>query len=572
MKILIYHPEINHDHELVKHLKAHRVGVLVPQEITSAHDLLTVINMHGKSIDLAIIHREVILKNDQDGLSIVKAILSDKTQSDLPILLTTGEWSTTQCAQHQSTSQGCHAYLQMPLKVSAILNTIDQVLGTALAKEPPALVTKTVVSPKNKKEVFQLLKNVDQSVPSIEVLEVSQLFGKSESSDHEEDGFELAPPTSDIILPSSASSMVPSHASKESGGIEISASEGSFELELSPSMMKSEDETSEEDSSEHDIAIEAAISPSASEWIPEESIQEQAPNELPEQHFEEPVHAISDSSFDLVSDSVNEESHESVSLAPTFTPAAVLPSTPTVTPTPMMAFSQPMGDAVVPGGAAHSPDLETLKNYLLLREHDVAALAAQLRTARLEVSTLRESLDKEQSRAMDFESQIKQQQSQQTLQERERLILIQNLEQEVDDLKRESKTKNDKTRLLEIQIKDTLNEMDRIKDRVKTDIRKIRVREKELENRLEIMKKDSEAMLTAREHQIIELKRKVDLLEFNLDVTQDQYSKEKLKVAELRDKLERAAQIVRSAGGLLFSSESISRTSVRSGHKHEDVA
>jgi hypothetical protein len=81
-----------------------------------------------------------------------------------------------------------------------------------------------------------------------------------------------------------------------------------------------------------------------------------------------------------------------------------------VTPTPMMAFSQPMGDAVVPGGAAHSPDLETLKNYLLLREHDVAALAAQLRTARLEVSTLRESLDKEQSRAMDFESQIKQQQ------------------------------------------------------------------------------------------------------------------------------------------------------------------
>jgi hypothetical protein len=173
---------------------------------------------------------------------------------------------------------------------------------------------------------------------------------------------------------------------------------------------------------------------------------------------------------------------------------------------------------------------------------------------------------------MDFESQIKQQQSQQTLQERERLILIQNLEQEVDDLKRESKTKNDKTRLLEIQIKDTLNEMDRIKDRVKTDIRKIRVREKELENRLEIMKKDSEAMLTAREHQIIELKRKVDLLEFNLDVTQDQYSKEKLKVAELRDKLERAAQIVRSAGGLLFSSESISRTSVRSGHKHEDVA
>ena len=93
--------------------------------------------------------------------------------------------------------------------------------------------------------------------------------------------------------------------------------------------------------------------------------------------------------------------------------------------------------------------------------------------------------------------------------------------------------------------------MERLKDRVRMDIRKIRVREKELENRLEIMKKDSEALITARENKIIELKRKLDLLEFNMDLLQDQYAREKDSTAKLREKLARAAQVVRVAGGLL---------------------
>jgi hypothetical protein len=135
--------------------------------------------------------------------------------------------------------------------------------------------------------------------------------------------------------------------------------------------------------------------------------------------------------------------------------------------------------------------------------------------------------------------------------EKEKSLKNSDLQSEMDDFRFQLKVKADRARILEGQLKESSEQMEGLKDRVRTDIRKIRVREKELENRLEIMKKDSEALIGARETKIIELKRKLDLLEFNMDLLQDQYSKEKDTSTQLRARLARAAQIVRVAGGLL---------------------
>src|SRR4029077_14635199 len=112
---------------------------------------------------------------------------------------------------------------------------------------------------------------------------------------------------------------------------------------------------------------------------------------------------------------------------------------------------------------------------------------------------------------------------------------------------------------LDTQVREATDEIERLKERVRADIRKIRVREKELENRLEIMKKDSEALITARENKIIELKRKLDLLEFNMDLLQDQHAREKEGAVHLRERLAKAAQVVRVAGGLLDNPASASQ-------------
>ena len=213
--------------------------------------------------------------------------------------------------------------------------------------------------------------------------------------------------------------------------------------------------------------------------------------------------------------------------------------------------SRPLGDAVVPGGAASSPDVETLKKYLFLREQDVAALSSQLKTAKDQIASLEDILRGERAKNVELEHTVQEQKQKIDDFEKEKAQVVENMQAEADDLKFQLRVKTDKARALDTKVRETIDNMENLKERVRADIRKIRIREKELENRLEVLKKDSEALITARENKIVELKRKLDLLEFNMDLLQDQYSKEKERSALLRDRLLKAGQAMRVAGGLL---------------------
>lgn len=217
-------------------------------------------------------------------------------------------------------------------------------------------------------------------------------------------------------------------------------------------------------------------------------------------------------------------------------------------------FSQPIGDAVVPGGAVQSPDIETLKKYLLLREQDVAVLSSRLKIADERVQSLENSLKTEREKSADLDTLVDDRKIQLERFQNEKVLEIENLQAELSDLRFQNKAKTDKARVLEQQLKEAAGELERLKERVRNDIRKIRVREKELENKLELIKKDSELLLAGRENKIIELKRKVDLLEFNMDLLQDQFSREKENSSRLREQLAKVGQVVRVAAGLIDSS------------------
>ena len=101
--------------------------------------------------------------------------------------------------------------------------------------------------------------------------------------------------------------------------------------------------------------------------------------------------------------------------------------------------------------------------------------------------------------------------------------------------------------MLEQRVKEAVQEIERIRERVRVDMRRIRVREKELENRLEITTKDSEVLIAARENKIIDLKRKIDLSEFNLDLLQDKLQMEYEKNKELKDRLAKVGSAMKVA-------------------------
>ncbi|MEK7692052.1 MAG: hypothetical protein AAB425_13640 [Bdellovibrionota bacterium] len=214
---------------------------------------------------------------------------------------------------------------------------------------------------------------------------------------------------------------------------------------------------------------------------------------------------------------------------------------------------EPVGDAVVPGGASEAPDLEVLKKYLLLREQDVGVLSVQLKEARERAEQLDGTLAVERGRSGELEHMVGEQGKRLQEFDRQKGEDLEKLQTEINDLRFQMTTKTERARQLEAQVREASEEMEKLKERVRTDIRKIRVREKELENRVEMLKKDSEALLLARENKIIELKRRIDLIEFNLEVVQNQYEREKDGATRLRDKLARAAQVMRTAEGVLDS-------------------
>ncbi len=196
-------------------------------------------------------------------------------------------------------------------------------------------------------------------------------------------------------------------------------------------------------------------------------------------------------------------------------------------------------------------DIETMKNYLALREQDVAVLTGQLRSSQERIQQLEGLLKVEKARSAELSNSVQKQDQEIKSFERDKQVEFEVMYQQIEDLNLQLRERTDKTRAIETKLKIMTDEVEKVKERVRLDLRRIRVREKELENQLEILKKDSTALLVARDEKIVELKRKIDLLEFNMELVQEQYGKERNLTDALRQKLKEAAGAVKRAGGLL---------------------
>ena len=207
--------------------------------------------------------------------------------------------------------------------------------------------------------------------------------------------------------------------------------------------------------------------------------------------------------------------------------------------------------SVNPAPSAQISDSETLRSYLALREQDVAVLTGQVRSSQQHMHQLETLLKMEKARNTELTHLASKQEQQIKNYDREKQVEFEVIGRQVEDLEIQLKDRKEKTRAIEMKLRLTVEEINKIKERVRVDIRRIRVRERELEGQLEVLKKDSAALLQARDDKILELKRKVDLLEFNMELVQEQFNKEKQTATDLKTKLKDAAHVVKQVGGLL---------------------
>jgi len=122
---------------------------------------------------------------------------------------------------------------------------------------------------------------------------------------------------------------------------------------------------------------------------------------------------------------------------------------------------------------------------------------------------------------------------------------------EVDELKYRLKIGEEKRLMAEEKFRQAHKEIDRLEGRVRLDINQVKHREKELEAKLELVTMDSESQVKTRDMKILELKRKIDQLEFNMEnvVIREQKSREdKIK---LEERLQRMMKTLRGSIQLL---------------------
>lgn len=103
-----------------------------------------------------------------------------------------------------------------------------------------------------------------------------------------------------------------------------------------------------------------------------------------------------------------------------------------------------------------------------------------------------------------------------------------------------------------LQFKDSENQklkfkIEELESRLKNDFQKIRVRERELENRLELARAEKQALVRAKDDNILELQRKIDQMKAELSTYREKVQELNKTVEAYQDQMQRTVRALRLA-------------------------
>ncbi len=107
-------------------------------------------------------------------------------------------------------------------------------------------------------------------------------------------------------------------------------------------------------------------------------------------------------------------------------------------------------------------------------------------------------------------------------------LLKKRYHEKTEDANYHIRVSDEKKQLYEEKMRKMQHEFDQLNQKVRLDLTRVKQREKELESQLELIKMDADAQIKGRDQKIMELKRKIDSLEFNMEnmAIREQQSKE----------------------------------------------
>lgn len=130
-------------------------------------------------------------------------------------------------------------------------------------------------------------------------------------------------------------------------------------------------------------------------------------------------------------------------------------------------------------------------------------------------------------------------------------ILKKRHKNEVEELRYQLKLAEEKKQIYEERCRNYQKEFDRLNQKVRIEFNQVKQREKELESQLELVTMDTEAQVQSRDNKILELKRKIDSFEFNMENASIREQKSREDKARLEERLTKIMSTLRGSIQLL---------------------
>jgi chromosome segregation ATPase len=138
----------------------------------------------------------------------------------------------------------------------------------------------------------------------------------------------------------------------------------------------------------------------------------------------------------------------------------------------------------------------------------------------------------------------------------ERARILDTRLREIHDTRSEE-VKNSKELLhkKDTELQTAKNRIVELESRLQNDFQRIRVKERELQNRIELMKLESAAVIKSKDDMILELKRQLDQINYEMDSIRKKTQSINQQVEDQQDRIKRSVKALRLAVSLLDGDE-----------------
>lgn len=194
---------------------------------------------------------------------------------------------------------------------------------------------------------------------------------------------------------------------------------------------------------------------------------------------------------------------------------------------------------------------ETLRNYISLKEKEVADLKEQQKQYQNVVIKLKRTQGELSQSNLRLKEDLELARANEQLIKKEMLNLREKHENEIAILKNDFDQQKTQNSNFQEQVQELNRQKNIWREKISEDLKKIKIKEKELENRYELLKRDTETLLDSKDQQILDLKKKIDAFELELESLEERLRSEHAIINSIDGKKRRLIETLKLAISLL---------------------